>query len=151
LLTGRPPFRAETPAETIQQVISQEPVVPSRLNSKIPRDLETICLACLRKEPERRYGSATALAEDLRRFLEGRPIQARPLGPVARLSRWCRRNPAATIICVLLVTGSAISIWQAVRATRAETAARSAEQQAQNRLKQIEKVNSLLASIFENL
>jgi tetratricopeptide (TPR) repeat protein/predicted Ser/Thr protein kinase len=151
LLTGRPPFQAETAAETLRQVVSQDPVAPSRLNPKTPRDLETICLKCLHKEPKRRYGSAAALADDLCRFLEGRPIQARRLGVAARLGRWCRRNPAATAICVLLVTGSAISIWQAVRATRAETAARSAEQQAQKRLMQMEKVDSLLASIFQNL
>jgi tetratricopeptide (TPR) repeat protein/tRNA A-37 threonylcarbamoyl transferase component Bud32 len=144
LLAGRPPFRAETHAETLLQVTSQDPVPPSRLNARVPRDLETICLKCLCKEAEHRYDSATALAEELSRFLAGRPIQARPLGPVARLGRWCRRNPAAAAICVVLVMGSTVSIWQAVRATRAE-------QQAQKRLRQIEKVNDLVTSIFQNL
>jgi eukaryotic-like serine/threonine-protein kinase len=93
LLTGRPPFRGESGAETVQQVLLQEPVPPSRLNPTVPRDLETICLKCLRKEPDNRYASAAALSNDLTCFLEGRPIQARPLNRIARFARWCRRNP----------------------------------------------------------
>jgi serine/threonine-protein kinase len=80
MLTGRPPFRGETAAETERQVIHDEPVSPSRLNAKVPRDQQTICLKCLAKEPLRRYATAAALADDLRRFAEGRPIQARPAG-----------------------------------------------------------------------
>jgi serine/threonine-protein kinase len=98
LLTGRPPFRAETPGETVLQVLSQEPVPPARLNSRVPRDLETICLKCLHKEPERRYSSAAALADDLQCFREGRPIRARPPGLAGRLWRWGRRNPAAAVL-----------------------------------------------------
>jgi eukaryotic-like serine/threonine-protein kinase len=104
MLTGRPPFRGETAAETERQVIHEEPVSPSRLNTKVPRDLEIVCLKCLSKEPQRRYANAAALADDLKRFAEGRPIQARPVGWGERSWRWCRRNPTVT---ALFITGLA--------------------------------------------
>jgi tetratricopeptide (TPR) repeat protein len=105
MLTGRPPFRGETAAETERQVIHDEPVSPARLNTKVPRDLATICLKCLSKESQRRYASAAALADDLRRFGEGQPIQARPVGWGERSWRWCRRNP---MVAALLVTALAL-------------------------------------------
>ncbi len=94
LVTGRVPFRAATPLETVLQVMSDEPVPPRRLQPKLPRDLETVCLKCLQKEPARRYATALDLAEDLRRFRAGEPILARPVGQLGRFHRWCRRYPA---------------------------------------------------------
>ncbi|MEQ8784793.1 MAG: bifunctional serine/threonine-protein kinase/formylglycine-generating enzyme family protein [Pirellulaceae bacterium] len=109
LLTGRAPFQAASSAETIRQVVESEPVHPSRLNPAIPRDLATICLKCLRKDVARRYGTAGEMAEDLRRWLAGEPIVARPVGPFERVWMWCRRRPVAAasltaVICAALVT-----------------------------------------------
>jgi len=94
LLTGRPPFQAATSHEMIQQVIDRDPVAPRALNPGIPRDLQTICLKCLRKEPERRYATASEVAEDLRRWVEGKPIQARPVLMAEKAWLWCKRRPA---------------------------------------------------------
>jgi serine/threonine-protein kinase len=124
LLTGRPPFRAESASETERQLISKEPVPPSRLNAKVPRDLETICLKCLRKEPERRYASAAALADDLRRFLEGRPISARPPGWGGRIWRWARREPAAAALIATTIALVALAVGGGFWAQRQKAQAR---------------------------
>jgi WD40 repeat protein len=104
LLTGRPPFRAATPLDTVLQVLSEEPVPPGRLRPKLPRDLQTICLKCLEKEPPKRYVSAAALADDLRRFQIGEAILARPAGAAERTLKWARRRPAVAglLLAVLL-------------------------------------------------
>jgi serine/threonine-protein kinase len=133
-LTGRPPFRGETAAETERQVIHDEPVSPSRLNTKVPRDLETICLKCLSKEPKRRYGTAQALAQDLRRFEEGRPIDARPVGWGERAWRWCWRNPtvaaliAMALALVVLAVGGGFWLERQQAERREETARREGGQ-----------------------
>jgi eukaryotic-like serine/threonine-protein kinase len=119
LLTGRTPFKAAMALETLQQVLHQEPVPPRRLQPGVPRDLETICLKCLHKEPARRYADAEALAEDLRRFQAGEPIRARPLGLAARGWKWARRRPASAalvgVTVLALVGGVTGALWYAQR------------------------------------
>ena len=111
MLTGRPPFKGRTPVETVMQVLNEDPVAPSHLESQVPRDLETICLKCLAKEPSKRYPSALALANDLDRYLADRPIQARRTPLLERGLKWVRRRPAMSsllaVACVTLCCPSA--------------------------------------------
>jgi WD40 repeat protein/tRNA A-37 threonylcarbamoyl transferase component Bud32 len=136
-LTGRPPFKAATAFDTVMQVVADEPVPPSQLQPKTPRDLETICLKCLRKEPGRRYESAAALADDLRRFVEARPIVARPVGRGERLAKWVWRNKVVSAltaaVALALVAGAAVSGYFAYTASVEAKAARRAEKDAQDR------------------
>src|SRR5262249_43884460 len=119
MLTGRPPFRGETAAETERQVIAEEPVTPSRLNPQVPRDLETICLKCLHKDPQRRYPTAAALAEDPDRVQQGKPIAARPAGLAERTGKWVRRHPttaamlAASLLLGVMLVGA--GLWLVVQ------------------------------------
>jgi WD40 repeat protein len=101
LLTGRPPFKGESVLETVRQVVDEEPVPPAHLRPRLPRDLETICLKCLAKTPAQRYSTALDLADDLRCFLNGQPVKARPVSTVEQCRRWCRRNPALAIASTL--------------------------------------------------
>jgi WD40 repeat protein len=135
LLTGRPPFRADSLAGTLQQVIGAEPVSPRTFAPRLPRDLETICLKCLEKEPRQRYPGAAGLADDLELFLAHRPIAARPVGFLARAWRWTRRNPVvaalASGVAALVVVALAVSLVAAFQyraRAEEETQARVAQE-----------------------
>jgi WD40 repeat protein len=123
LLTGRPPLLAGTLADTLRQVLEVEPVSPRQLNPAVPPDLATICLKCLDKNPARRYATAKELADELERFLTGRPILARPVSATGRLWRWCRRNPMMAgltgLVLVSLLGGLSGVLWQWSRAEQA--------------------------------
>jgi tetratricopeptide (TPR) repeat protein len=130
LLTGRPPFQAADPVETMDQVCTQEPVPPRTLNPQVPRDLETVCLKCLEKEPGKRYASAVAVADELRRWQAGEPITARPVGRIERAVKWVRRRPVvaalSAAVVLALVAGTAVSTLFAMAASRDAVKARSA-------------------------
>jgi tetratricopeptide (TPR) repeat protein len=129
-LAGAPVFRGESHQQVIEQVHNTEPVPPRDLNPAVPRDLETICLKCLQKEPHRRYQTADALAEDLRRYLAGEPIRARRVGTAERVVRWARRRPAqaalAGVVALAVVVGTAWGVWYNVEVTEAKRQAEAA-------------------------
>jgi cytochrome c peroxidase len=124
LIAGTPPFKSDSVLDTLAMVRAREPVPPRRLHNKIHRDVETICLKCLEKDPRKRYSSAADLADDLRRFLEGEPIQARPIGRLERTLRWGRRRPAAAALLALLLLvvplgiAGAWTLWRQSRDAR---------------------------------
>jgi WD40 repeat protein/predicted Ser/Thr protein kinase len=126
LVTGRPPFQGETPLETLVQVRTIEPVRPGLLNPRVSTDLETICLKCLEKDPARRYESARAMAEDLGRFLDRRPIRARPIGRARQAARWCRRHPVLTILGAAVLGLATLAAVFAVVTDRAYHSQRTA-------------------------
>src|SRR5262249_5410769 len=126
-LTGRPPFTGDSPLAIMRKVVSTPPTAPSEFAPHLTRDLEIICLKCLEKEPGRRYGSAAELVADLRRFLEDRPIVARPASRAERIWRWCRRNRAAAALCGVLgllvpslAIGGPIAAWHEAELRGAE-------------------------------
>ena len=148
ILTSRPPFQAANIAETLRQVFDEDPMPPRRLNSAIDRDLETICLKCLQKEPSRRYESAQALADDLKRYLNGEPILARPAGYVERTWRWCRRNPKLAAAIGTAVTLAAITVTSIVVSNiRISAALAQADRNLQNAL---QVVDDLLTRVSED-
>ena len=145
LLTGRPPFRAESAVETLHQVIHVEPASPRLLNPHIPRDLETICLKCLEKEPHKRYGTAELLADDLARFLSGESIVARPTRAWERGLKWARRHPAVAG----LVATSAVAILALVGLVVGQhynSQLKTLNHQVESRNKQLSTVNNQLVA-----
>src|SRR5262249_53948592 len=144
LLTGERPFRGNR-RMLILQVLRDDPRPPRQLNDKVPRDLETICLKAMARESAKRYASAGELAADLRRWRDGEPIKARPVGRAERLVRWCRRNPVAAGLIVAVTLGGASGLGYLSRLSKylvESTALASAGQQAE----MLEEVNNLYTS-----
>jgi serine/threonine-protein kinase len=141
LVTGMVPFRGANALEVLRQVESAEPAAPSKLRPGVPRDLDTICLKCLQKEPGRRYESAGALAEDLHRYLAGEPVQARPVGNVERLVRWCRRKPLiaglTAALVLVFIGGFAGVLWQAQRAEQEKVVAQQERDEADKNFREV--------------
>lgn len=148
-LTGRPPFQADNPLDTLMHVLEREPVAPRALNPTLPLDLETICLKCLEKDRRRRYESARSLSAELQRFLNGEPILARPIGRTARAWRWCRRNPVVagltTTVVVSLLVGLTTTIWQW---SEADKQRQEAERRRQETLEALNASQSRLARLY---
>ena len=152
-LTGRPPFQGDSVLETLEQVRTREPASLRQLRRGTPRDLETICLKCLRKEPERRYASAEALAEDLRRWREGKPIAARAVGSVERSVKWVRRHAVASALAAAVLLGTVLGVagvvWKYIEAEKQKHIAVAEKQEAQHEADKATKVRDFLVSILK--
>ena len=151
LLTGEPPFRAATPLDTMRQVMDKTPRAPRTVNAAVPRDLETICLKCLEKNPQQRYDSAGALADELERWLNHEPITARPVSVGGKMVRWCRRNPALAAVIALaasvVITLSSIYYVNLTAEHEQTVAALGREQNARRQTEvQSERAKDALAS-----
>jgi len=156
-LTGRPPFSGATPLETLDLVRFSDPVPPSRLRPNVPRDLETIALKCLSKDPGKRYPSAAALADDVDRFLQEKAIQARPVGSIEKAIKWCRRRPAMagmTATIVLLIVASFITVttlWQQAAKARDDEALARADERVQRERAQERSAEVLIVNARQSL
>ncbi len=138
MLSGQPAFRGTSILETLELVRTKDPVSPRRLRRSVPRDLETICLKCLRKNPDERYLSASLLSAELGRFLRQEPIMARPIGRLEQINRWCRRNPREAVLASLFVLVSAACFlavlwaWQKTEIAFESEKTRAANEKRQN-------------------
>jgi WD40 repeat protein len=142
LLTGRPPVEGESPWDAIHRVVFEEPITPRRLQPCVPPDLETICLKCLQKEPHKRYDSALALADDLRRFLQDEPILARPIGRWERIVKWARRRPAAaSLVAVSALALLVLAVGGVVSHVRISHALAEATKSAEESRRRLVRLN----------
>ena len=152
LLTGRPPFTGEMPLDVLLQVLHDEPVAVTRLRPNVPRDLATITHKCLAKDPARRYASARELADDLRRFLERKPIQARPVGVGERLVKWARRRPGIAALCLAVVLGTGAGLglagWQWRQAERSAAAESRASLEALEKAESAERARQQIERLL---
>ena len=155
LLTARAPFGGDTVLETLDQVRRQAPVAPSRINRKVPRDLGVVCLKCLEKDPARRYSSAQALADDLDRFLAGKPISARPASAVERSWLWCRRNPwlagAVGAIAAALVAVSVFAVLYAKQQSKIAIREKQIADEQKKAANEQRKANAEIKRLANNL
>ena len=159
MLTGRAPFVATTPLDTVMQVLNNDPVPPTKLQPKVPRDLETICLKCLHKDPVKRYATAADLAADLRRLLSDEPILARPVGNLERAVKWAKRRPtvagllATLVVVVLAAIGGLAALWWEADTQRllAVDAQAEAERQKNEALTQQKLAQQRAAALNERL